>query len=331
MKTVIISLLVVAVVVGGWIGFEKYTASAEAKKAAIARAESLSGSDDGLPAVGTSKPAPEPPKPKPVEPKPAPEPVAPKPMVKEEPKPEPAAPAAPPKSEIDLMVEKRYPMPEFVSLDEIVKGWTVVPQRAFPQQVALKVKVSFQLLGPNGQPIGASSVPPGTMVKPLAFDAPRLQIASLANPNMKNIVDVDQTDFKERIENSYNELVKRYKVGILTKRDKAKQALLANPEVMASLRAPATWDAEGDPRFGPVKASLANGGNPEVRLEEAKSFRWNGNQRVGGKMAGTYDTVTVNFEVRTIFGVFPTEFMALMKGGQVVGWIDPITHEVAGS
>ena len=85
--------------------------------------------------------------------------------------------------------------------------------------------------------------------------------------------------------------------------------------------------AGADPRIAPVEQALRNGEIESVRFEEAKSFQWNGTEEIGGEFAGTYETVTVLFDVTTIFGTFRVEYKALLKGGKVVIWIDPVTED----
>ena len=132
---------------------------------------------------------------------------------------------------------------------------------------------------------------------------------------------------EQSIEKRYNDFV-TYKTNQISEmRAKAKKALLAQPERLASLRDTGPGDPSNDPRFNPVKASLNRGEAADVSLAEATSYKWNGSERIGGQMRGTYDTVSVHFEVTTIFGKFATDYKCLLRGGQVVGWIDPITEE----
>ncbi len=274
----------------------------------------------------TAKPAANTPKPvaKPATPKPEPKPVASKPAA---PKPVAKAPKPEPKSEIDQLLEKRYPMPEIIPLMDIVKNWTAVPANAYPKEVAANVPVPFDLIV-NGQKIGSSSVAPGSPLKPVRLSGDVLVIANVANPAQSSQVKVENTDFKQRITKRYNDFVAFKTNQIQSARAKAKAALEANPSLLASLtgqQGPA--DDSGDPRFGPVKASIKAGECPSVTLEEAKTFKWNGSETVRGDYPGTYDTVTVHFEVATIFGKFPVDCKALIQGGRVKHWIDPITEE----
>lgn len=249
-------------------------------------------------------------------------PVAPSPATK------PPAPA--PKSEIDRLVEERYPMPEVLPLLTIVDGWRNVPPNAFPPEVIASEPIPFQLVI-DGRAVGSSNVAPGTPLKPVRLEGAQLHVASLSNPGMTTPIDVSKTDFKQRIEARYNQFVQAKQTEIETKRSRAKQILQADPSRLAALTgkaAPGTSvDDGGDPRIAPVKESLRKGDVASVRLDEARSFHWNGSEKIGGEHAGTYDTVTVHFEVATIFGRFPTEFKCLLRGGRVIVWIDPVTED----
>lgn len=239
------------------------------------------------------------------------------------------APEAP-KSELDLALEKKYPLPEIAPLLTIVDQWRNVPPNAYPPEVVAAETVPFQLVV-NGQAIGSSNVAPGTPLKPVRLAGDQLTVASLANPAMSTVLPVDKTDFKQRIEARYNQFVQTKTKEVETKRARARQLISADPSKMALLTgkgAPAAPAGDsGDPRFAPVKASLKAGEAASVTLEEARSFVWNGTERVGGEYAGSYDTVTVHFEVSTIFGRFPVDYKALLKGGRVHAWIDPVTED----
>ncbi|MDF1658947.1 MAG: hypothetical protein P1U58_15125 [Verrucomicrobiales bacterium] len=233
------------------------------------------------------------------------------------------------KSEIDLIIEEKYPMPAITPLMEIVDNWRNVPPRAFPSEVYATETVAFQLVV-NGQSIGSSNVAPGTPLKPQSLSGDQLLIANAANPGMSTTISVDKTDFKDRISSRYNEFVEKVNAEVLAKRTLAREKLEADPSKLAAL----TGDAPvavaidpGDPKMSAVKASLTAGDVASVKLEEATSFTWNGTETVGGQFAGTYETATVNFEVATIFGTFPVSYKCLLQGGRVVAWIDPITED----
>ncbi len=239
-----------------------------------------------------------------------------------------AAPSSKPKSELEELLEVRYPMPPILPLLTIVDQWRTVPPTAFPSQVVAKETITFQLVI-NGQVAGSSNVAPGTPLSPVSLTGDQLVVASLANPGMTTRLHVDKTDFKERIESRYQQFVDAKRKEVEAKRQRARQMISADPARLALLRgdAPASPDSSEDARFNTVKESLERGEVASVKLSEARSFRWNGEETVGGQFAGTYNTVTVSFEVKTIFGEFPVEYKCLLQGSRVVAWIDPVTED----
>lgn len=242
-----------------------------------------------------------------------------------------AAPSpAQPMSEVDRIVAERYPMPEFVPLIQIVGNWATIPERAFPEEVEIRDRVPFSLRDSGGKVIGASVAVPGTLVKPLRLEGQTLKVASLANNSMRSEIEVSKTDLKERIEKRYNDFIVNMTNRVRDQREKAKRALLAKPETLAALTGgtAVTFDESGDPRFAPVKASLAANAVKAFTLQEAEAFRWNGSERINGDVyKGVFDTVTVKYKASTIFGVFPGEAKCLLQNGKVIGWVDPITEE----
>lgn len=242
------------------------------------------------------------------------------------------SPAAPSKAESELegLLEARYPMPQILPLLTIVDQWRNVPPNAFPAEVTAKETVAFELVI-DGQVAGSSKVSPGTPLKPVRLVGDEIVVASLANPTMSTRLPVSMTDFRERIEARYERFVAAKAAEVEARRNRARTLIEADPSRLALLTgkaaAPAAADSKDDPRFAPVKESLRQGEVASVTLEEVVSYRWNGLEKIGGKYAGTYETVTVNFEVSTIFGRFPTEYKALLKAGRVSAWIDPVTED----
>ena len=101
----------------------------------------------------------------------------------------------PPKSEIDLLVEKRYPMPIIHPLDQITKNWTAVPANAYPQQIVASEPVAFDLII-NGQKAGSTNLPPGTPIRPLQLIGNQLTVASLANQTMRTKIAVEKNQLQ---------------------------------------------------------------------------------------------------------------------------------------
>lgn len=325
MKGFLSTLVVVCLVIGGlWFAYEPYIKPLLNQGPSMAGDDSIIGEDSGNTPGSASSAAGSKPNTPAAPPKTASSGTGnPKAATKAKPAPE-------KKSELDLLLEEKYPMPEIIPLLEIVDNWNNVPQRAFPPEVFANETVAFQLVV-NGQAIGSSNVAPGTPLTPIRLNAGQLQVGNKANPGMSTVLPVEKTDFKQRIEKRYNDYVAKVKTDVTAKRAQVKKVVEANPAKLAVLKgesAPAVAASDGgDPKFGPVKTSLSKGEAASVTLEEATSFTWNGSEKITGEFSGTYDTVTVHFEVKTIFGQFPVNYKALLQGGRVVGWIDPITEE----
>ncbi|MDF1811990.1 MAG: hypothetical protein P1V20_07240 [Verrucomicrobiales bacterium] len=230
------------------------------------------------------------------------------------------------KAKIDQFVEKQYPMPQILPLAEITQNWSDVPARAYPNQVLATEPVPFTLLI-DGQAAGSTRVPAGTPMKPVRLAGDQLTVASLVNASMQTQIHVDKTNFKQQIQNRYNTFVNQQKQQVADKRARAKKSLLAQPDRLAALQNKGSGNKGDDPRLAAVKASIKRGEAYPTKIDEAETYMWNGSETIGGEMSGTYDTVSVHFEVSTIFGKFPTDYKCLLKNGQVVGWIDPITEE----
>ncbi len=245
--------------------------------------------------------------------RPAPKPAA--------PSPKPAAPEpAPAKTEFDRKAEEKYPMPNFKPLLEIVGNWNSVPKRAFPRAITVNVEAEYQIKSSDGRVIGSSKAAPGHKAVPLMHRPGKLQITDRPGGTALSVVNVDDTDFKAQIQNLYDTKVAEARERILKARRVYAKFLASKPS-----DAPATAAAsEGDPRFQPVRDFLAAGKLESGILEEAKEFYWLGRETHKGR---TYDAVLVNFEVQTLFGMFPNSMKCLLDRGQVVKWVDADTGE----
>lgn len=244
-------------------------------------------------------------------------------------------PALPAKSDLDLALEKAYPMPQFQPLLEIVDHWRSVPQIAFPKEIVASEDISYQLIA-NGRTIGTGTMPAGAPLTPVRLSGDQLTVGSPTVPEMNAQIAVGKTDFRARIESRYQELVGAKRAEVEKKRARARQIAASDPTKLAALTGGAAASpsaaplnpAEGEAKIALVKESLKRGEVASARLEEAQSFHWNGRETVGGEYAGTYDTVTVHFLIDTvIFGKSEVDYKALLDGNKVHAWIDPFTED----
>ena len=165
MKAFLILCLMGLLAWGGWYYYQQSSSVDEAEVA-----EMLSEKP-----VITPPAAPTPPKPKPA---PAPVVTEPEPEVVEappepEPTPEPVIvkkeePVVEEKSDLDMLLEQTYPLPDFKPLVELVDNWTNVPTRAFPPEITVNLPVEYELKS-GSTVIGKSQLPGGHTAKPLKF------------------------------------------------------------------------------------------------------------------------------------------------------------------
>lgn len=308
MKGFIITILVLAAIAaGGWFAYDK------------GYLDSVIGAKSNAERSGGAEVAPPTPKPEPADRKstaatdPAPAATA--------PGPDAAEPKE--KSELDKKVEAQVPMPEFFPLLKIVNNWENVPERAFPKVITVNVETAYELKV-DGKVIGSSKAAPGHKAVPLAYRPGLVQVSNAPDGSTTAVVKVDDTDFKEQIQALYDSKVADAKKRVMAARKVAREMLArpqqaGDPDQLAS-----GWHDSMDPRFKPVRDYLAAGKLESGILEEAKDWRWLGSENHGGS---SYDVVLVNFEVDTIFGKFPESMKCLLRGGQVVKWIDADTGE----
>ncbi len=220
-------------------------------------------------------------------------------------------------------LERQYPMPNFKPLEVIVDNWNRVPERAFPEVVTARVPVVYKLIR-DGREIGSSTSPAGSEVIPLKHKPGQLLVTDDPRSSMQAVLNVDDTDFKERIQAMYDERVTEARNRVLSARKVAREVAARPVEANAPQVIEDGWHDPLDPRFDPVRQFLGSGKLASGKLEEAKRWRWLGTEMVGGR---SYEVVLVDFEVETIFGKFPNTMKCLLENGKVVKWIDAETGE----
>ncbi|MEM0970754.1 MAG: hypothetical protein AAGJ31_15475 [Verrucomicrobiota bacterium] len=228
-----------------------------------------------------------------------------------------------PKSELDRRVERQYPLPKYQPLEDLVKNWTVVPQTVINAvgKVTVTVPTEYKLMV-DGKAIGSRKADAGHQAKLLKFKPGQLLVSS-SDEKMKAVIRVEDSDFQDQVRALYETQVKKGEEKVLAARRAAKAALLAAQKAGGGGSID-FGSASSDPRFQPVVSYLKAGKLKAGTLEEAKAWLWVGPESHRGT---SYDVVLVNFEVSTIFGVFPNALKALLQGGRVIGWVDADTGE----
>ncbi len=307
--TYLATYLAVAIAIGGAIFFLDRAHKAALRRAAAA-AEARKKAEPPPPPPPVVKPAP----PKPPEPKPEPQ-VA----KKMEPPPAPAPPPPDPMADVEGIVNTMHPLPSIRPLLEIVSNWQAVPQKAYPKLVALKAPVTFEML--RGGAVAARGViPAGSSVTPLALESQNLKITPTPTSNIVATVLVDQTDFKERVQERYDSFVKTANASVLARRAQETERIIRSRKLDIEL---SSYGGGDDPRFDPMKASIRRGEAGFFQIETADRWRWAGKESVDGV---EYDAGYVMMVTESAFGSSERELKALMMNGKVLKWLDAATN-----
>jgi hypothetical protein len=79
-----------------------------------------------------------------------------------------------------------------------VQNWTRIPKSVFPAKpVIANIPIDLEVTTSNGQVIGSSLNPAGTVLQVLGTRGNTLVVANLHNSKLRGEVDIDQTDFKQ--------------------------------------------------------------------------------------------------------------------------------------
>ncbi len=238
--------------------------------------------------------------------------------------PEPAAkpePAQPPLSEVEKTVLELYPMPEFPPLAALVGDWRDIPERAFPRELVIHKEMEFDLRR-NGQVIGQRPLSEGNKVIASGLRDGVLTVSPVGSELLTGLIPVDDTDFKETIEEGYRAYIERTRKRVLASRQAERRRI--ERQIAEAAYRPAGWTDGSAPVFSVMRESLARGEATDRLLEDARKWRWIGREKVNGQ---NYETGIVSIEVETIFGVFASEIKALIRDGRVEKWVDPVSGQ----
>jgi hypothetical protein len=255
-------------------------------------------------------------------------------------------PAAPAEA-FDPEIERRYPMPEFKPIEALVGNWLAIPPSAFPRQVILQAPVSMVVAGG----VGTARLDAGSKVLALGAHDGRLAIAPAIDSPVRGQVAIDQTNYKQVINDEYDRVKERKREEVLALRRTAQGSKVSVSEPPSVPGLPALLDAPGEEppaavlaKIGPrpaqdpdrtvpiVVASInerqlaaaRNKRESEPKVSEIKSW---GRVHYRDFEGQPYWAATVRYTARTIFGEFPAEAVALIRRGKVEKWVYAGTGE----
>jgi len=243
--------------------------------------------------------------------------------------------AAAVKRQEDDELAKRYPMPEFKPIEELVGQWKAIPPSAFPRQVTLKETAKLSLT----RGTGTSKVEAGSKVYALAGTPEgALVIAPRIDAIMRGSVPMEATDFKDVLSSVYEDFKKRKRIEVEKLREAARREMRTTTPVVATDGSGASADVMAT--IGPRPSQSEDHLIPAVveSMEERRRTKKNAEPPEGATLGWgkvhfrevdnqPYWAVGVRYKARTIFGEFPTEALALMRHGKVIKWVYAGTGE----
>ena len=225
-----------------------------------------------------------------------------------------ATPANPAPAAMDEM-ERRYPMPQFKTIEEITKEWTSIPYKAFPRKVKTKVPVMFDVTA------GKVELPAGSEARAVAMTQGMLVLMKEGDDTARTMVPLANTDLKETLVSLY-EKFKEYKRNTVIKQREHARAVKANAngatEDQMKLAGPKPKQ-DGGGVVGIMFDSIRSGKYTELKENAITSWGEINFEMIDGK---PYWTATLQCMVENaIFGPQPTEVMALIRDNRVEKWI----------
>jgi hypothetical protein len=212
-------------------------------------------------------------------------------------------------------MEKRYPMPQFKTIEDITKEWTSIPYKAFPRKVKTKVPVMFDVTA------GKVELPAGSEARAVAMTQGMLVLMKEGDDTARSMVPLANTDLKETLVSLY-EKFKEYKRNVVIKQREHARAVKANAngasEDQMKLAGPKPKQ-DGGGVIGIMFDSIRSGKYTELKENTITSWGEINFEMVDGK---PYWTATLQCMVENaIFGPQPTEVMALIRDNRVEKWI----------
>mgnify|MGYP001414668458 FL=1 len=240
-------------------------------------------------------------------------------------------------------IEKKYPIPDFKPIEELVGNWKKIPASAFPRQVTLKAKAKYVFAGGAG----SSTAPAGGKTFAISLSGDKLVITPNKQSNVRGTISINDTNYKEILGDEYEKYKQRKKREVYAQRERARAIAATEVETNQTTSSPNTNEsranrvtsisqiskeklsdyeneigkmpeAEDDGRVSIMVRSIRSGDVTEIKLNEISYWGPIRYEIVDNR---AYWTATVNYKTTSLFGTFPTEAMALMRNGKVENWL----------
>lgn len=204
--------------------------------------------------------------------------------------------------------------PKFETIEALTGNWLKIPASAFPREVKLVQDAMFKMS------VGSSKIAAGGKAYALSADNGVITLAPTAASPARAQLPIDGTDLKAQLNASYEKWkitrAEELKAIAASKQQNQSQAADVGPsssEVDAGGK-PVRDSAGGYPL---LIASMKRGQITEIKPENVTSWQDPQPTTVQGKPGWA---VKVGCNVKTVFGMQPTEAQALVLNGKVMGW-----------
>ena len=235
-------------------------------------------------------------------------------------------------------IAKRYPMPVFKPIEELVGNWNEVPPSAFPRDITVNTKAKYVIAGGAG----SRTTPAGSKAVALALTAGQLVISPRRESTIRGRIPVDDTTFKNELAAAYDQYKQRKRQEVTEQRKRARTLAANDPApaapsagtggvtIQRGSKPSRALLAEYEAKIGPMPKrsadgtvalmvqSIRSGDVSEINPREISHW---GPVRYELVDRQPYWTGTVTYKTTSLFGTFDTEAMALMRNGKVVSWV----------
>ena len=177
------------------------------------------------------------------------------------------------KTEVDLLLEKSFPIPSYKPLEELVQNWSDVPERAFPDEISVHVALDYQ----SQKGGGGQTMESGHLAKPVSFQQGEIEVVALDSPDLRAKVSMADTDFKQRVSALYEE-----------KKEEKISKILAQRELNRT---------KAVEHLAKLKLKKEDEAKKEIKDQAQKNISKQGDfsaKRYGSKYRGDYWPVTKN-------------------------------------
>lgn len=215
-------------------------------------------------------------------------------------------------------IEAKFPLPKFPDLAELTENWTRLPELKAPKFIIISADTTYDLLYKD-RPVGQITGFAGHRARLLSFEDGLLTVTHQPDHRSRAKVKLGDTNLRTILDQEYAIQQETSINAIKSMREREFARAIEGQKLNYAFE----W--KGDPRFETAAKYLAAGKLKSGILSEAKRWLWLGDTRFEGR---TFDSVLVEFEVKTIFGKFPNSMICLLEQGEVVQWIDSVTKEI---